>query len=204
MKPRKLATTFCALALLAAPVSLPAQKTAADAAKAREIEAEARARNQEEFQKRSKIIDQLAGTWEGDFKVVQGSPPQEIAAPGTLEARWALDNKWLQSETTFQLPGGAKFHNLSFLGYNSAAKQYRRLLLTTGDSREVVANGTWDEATRTFVFTGTMQNPYSGDSFERRDTFTVVDADHVAYKIDFIFQDKTEIHVVSGTFKRKK
>ena len=28
--------------------------------------------------------------------------------------------------------------------------------------------------------------------------------DQIAYKIDFVFQDKTEIHVIEGTFKRKK
>jgi hypothetical protein len=204
MKTRIQLSALLVLSLLWAPLPAGAQKTAADAARSREVDAEARAKNMAEAQERYKILDRFAGSWAGDFKVVQGSPLKEITAPGTLEAHWALDNKWLQSETNFQLPEGAKFQNLSFFGYNSGAKQYKRFVLTSGDSREVLSTGAWDEASATFVFTGPMINPYSGDTFERRDTFRFLDADQIAYKIDFVFQDKTEIHVIEGTFKRKK
>lgn len=196
---------LCALLALALlPWPAAAQKTAADAARSREADAQERARILEGVQERYKVLERFAGSWAGDFKVVQGSPPKEVAAPGTMEAHWALDNKWLQSETYFTLPEGAKFQNLSFLGYNSGAKQYKRVVLTAGDSREVLSAGTWDEATSTFVFTGPMINPYTGDTFERRDTFKLLDADRIAYKIDFVFQDKTEIHVIEGTFQRRK
>jgi hypothetical protein len=204
MKTRIQLSALLALSLLWSPLPIGAQKTAADAARSREVDAEARAKNLADAQERHKVLDRFAGNWAGDFKVVQGSPPKEVPAPGTLEAHWALDNKWLQSETNFQLPEGAKFQNLSFFGYNSGAKQYKRFVLTSGDSREVLSTGTWDEAAATFVFTGPMINPYSGDTFERRDTFRFLDADQIAYKIDFVFQDKTEIHVIEGTFKRKK
>ena len=204
MKTRIQLSALLVLSLLWAPLPVGAQKTAADAARAREVDAEARAKNLADAQERYKVLDRFAGNWAGDFKVVQGSPLKEVSVPGTLEAHWALDNKWLQSETNFQLPEGAKFQNLSFFGYNSGAKQYKRFVLTSGDSREVLSTGTWDEASATFVFTGPMINPYSGDSFERRDTFRFLDADQIAYKIDFVFQDKTEIHVIEGTFKRKK
>ena len=204
MKTRFQLSALLVLSLLWAPLPVGAQKTAADAARAREVDAEARAKNLADTQERYKVLDRFAGSWSGDFKVVQGSPLKEVPAPGTLEAHWALDNKWLQSETNFQLPEGAKFQNLSFFGYNSGAKQYKRFVLTSGDSREVLSTGTWDEASATFVFTGPMINPYSGDNFERRDTFRFLDADQIAYTIDFVFQDKTEIHVIEGIFKRKK
>lgn len=197
---------LCALLALMTLLSWPAaaQKTAEDATRSREAEAQERARILEAVQERQKVLNRFVGNWAGDFKVVQGSPPKEVPAPGTFAAHWALDDKWLQSETFFQLPEGAKFQNLSFFGYNSGAKQYKRFVLTAGDSREVLSTGTWDEATSTFVFTGPMINPYTGDTFERRDTFKFLDADRIAYKIDFVFQDKTEIHVIEGTFQRKK
>jgi len=197
-------SALLALSLLWAPRPAEAQKTATDAARSREVDAQERAKILAGVQERYKVLDRFAGSWTGDFKVMQGSPLKEVSAPGTMEAHWALDNKWLQSETSFQLPEGAKFQNLSFSGYNSGARQYKRFVLTSGDSREVLSTGTWDEAAGTFVFTGPMINPYTGDTFERRDTFRFLDADQIAYKIDFVFQDKTEIHVIEGAFKRKK
>jgi hypothetical protein len=64
--------------------------------------------------------------------------------------------------------------------------------------------GTWDEATKTFVLQGTMINYFTHDSFERRETLKVLDADQFSYRLDFIFKDKTEINAIEGVFKRKK
>ncbi len=199
---------LCALLALATLVAPPlaAQKTAAEAARARELETEDRKKSLEGIEGRYKTIGQLAGSWEGNFKLVlQGQPPQEVAGTGTMQASWVLGDKWLQNDIVFKLPDGQPSHsNLTFIGFNTGVEKYRRVLLTHSDPREVLQTGTWDEAAKTFVFTGLLSNPFTGDSFDRRDTFKILDADQVAYSLDFVFPDKSEIHVIEGTFKRKK
>jgi hypothetical protein len=49
-----------------------------------------------------------------------------------------------------------------------------------------------------------MINYFTGDSFERRETLKLLDADQFNYRLDFIFKDKTEINAIEGVFKRKK
>ncbi len=205
MKTLKKLCILLALAGVSWPLPAVAQKTSSEAARSDEDEARDRAKAMEALQARYKVIDQFAGNWEGTFKtVLQGMPPREISAPGKMESRWAFDHKWLQGDMTFDLGKDGSFHNTSFLGFNPGSQEYKRVLLTTGDPREVVETGTWDEATRTFVFLATMINYFTGDSFDRRETLKLLGADQFEYRLDFMFQDKTEIHVIEGVFKRKK
>lgn len=193
---------FCLL--LSAPLALSAQKTAGDAARSREVPNEELSPIMKENAAHLQVLDRFLGSWSGEFKVMHGKPPKEATVTGTFEAHRAMDGKWIQSETLFPLPDGQKFENLSFFGYNGGDRQYKRFVLTVGDSREIYSIGTWDEPNATFTFTGTMANPYTRDSFDRRDSFKFLDADQILYKIDFVFADKTEIHVIEGVFKRKK
>lgn len=199
--------TLKTLCLLLALTALPAmaQKTSSEAARSLEDEARDKAKAMEELQARYKVIDQFAGSWEGTFKIVlQGQPPQEISAPGKMETHWAFDRLWLQGDTTFDLGKAGSAYTLSFLGFNPGTQQYKRFLLSKGDPREVLETGTWDEATKTFVFQAPIVNYFTNDSFDRRDTLKLLDADRFEYHLEFVFQDKTTIRAIEGVFKRKK
>jgi hypothetical protein len=199
---------LCFLFVMAAvlwPLPAMAQKTSSEAARSLEDEARDKAKAMEALQARYKVIDQFAGSWEGTFKVVlQGQPPQEISAPGKMETHWAFDHLWLQGETTFDLGKAGTAYSMSFVGFNPGSQQYKRIVLSTGDPREVLEPGTWDEATKTFVFQTSIVSYFTNDSFDRRDTFKVLDADQFEYRLEFIFQDKTEVRAIQGVFKRKK
>lgn len=204
---KTLKTLFFLLALAAVLGTLPAmaQKTSSEAARSLEDEARDKAKAMEELQARYKVIDQFAGSWEGTFKIVlQGQPPQEISAPGKMETHWIFDRLWLQGETTFDLGKAGSAYSMSFLGFNPGSQQYKRIVLSTGDPREVLEAGTWDEATKTFIFQTSIVNYFTKDSFDRRDTLKLLDADRFEYRLEFIFQDKTEVRAIEGVFKRKK
>jgi hypothetical protein len=200
--------TLCFLLALTAalgPSCAMAQKTSDQAARSLEEEARDKAKAMEEIDARYKVIDQFAGNWSGTFKVVaQGMPPKELSVPGTLEAHWAFDHRWVQGEMFFDLGKDGTFRTTNFFGFNPGTHQFKSVSFTTGDPREMVEIGTWDEASKTFVLQGTMINYFTHDSFERRETLKVLDADRFNYRLDFIFQDKTEIRAIEGDFNRKK
>lgn len=195
------------LALAAVLGTLPAmaQKTSSEAARSLEEEARDKARAMEEIEARYKVIELFAGSWTGTFKVVaQGMPPKELSVPATLESQWAFDHKWLQGVMFFDLGKDGSFRTTNFLGFNPGTHQLKSVSFTDGDPREMVEIGTWDEATKTLVFQGTMINYFTKDSFDRRETLKVLDADRFSYSLDFIFKDKTEIRAIDGVFARKK
>lgn len=188
------------------PLPAPAQKTSSEAARSKEDEAKDRAKVMEALQERYKVIGQFAGSWTGTCKaMIQDKPAREVSAPATLEARWGFEQKWLQSDMTLELgKEGGSFYITSFLGFNPGTQQYKRFLLTKGDPRDTLQTGTWDEATKTFVFQAPIINYFTNDSFDRRDTFKVLDADRFHYRLDYIFPDKSEILAIEGVFTRKK
>lgn len=197
-------TTTAALALLTAGPVL-AQRTAEDAARSREQEDKDRARIQQKVQDHHKMLDLLAGSWDGTFTTMaQGTPPTPVTSPGTMENRWDLDHSFLVSEIDFKMRGENRFKTRSYLGYNPGSDQYTRFTMVYGDAREHMAAGTYDPATRTFVFQGVLLNPMTHDPLQRRDTFRVAADGQITYRIDFIFADKTEIKVAEGSFQRKK
>jgi Protein of unknown function (DUF1579) len=203
--------TLCLLLALTAVFgvlgALPAiaQKTSSEAARSLEEEARDKAKAMEEIEAHYKVIDLFAGSWTGTFKVVaQGMPPKELSVPATLESQWAFDHKWLQSVMFFDLGKDGAFRTTNFLGFNPGTHQLKSVSFTDGDPREMVEIGTWDEATKTLVFQGTMINYFTHDSFDRRETLKVLDADRFNYSLDFIFKDKTEIRAIDGVFTRKK
>ena len=103
--------TLCFLLALTALGPLPAmaQKTSSEAARSLEEEARDRAKAMEEIDAKYKVIDLFAGSWSGTFKTVaQGMPPKELSVPGTLEAKWAFDHRWLQGEMFFDLGEDAR------------------------------------------------------------------------------------------------
>lgn len=196
--------TLCFLLALTALPAM-AQKTSSEAARSLEEEARDRAKAMEEIDAKYKVIDLFAGSWTGTFKAVaQGMPPKELSVPATMEAKWAFDHRWLQAEIFFDLGKDGSFRTMNFLGFNPGTHQFKSVSFTTGDPREMVEIGAWDEASKTFVFQGTMINYFTGDSFERRETLKAIDADQFSYRLDFVFKDKTEINAVEGVFKRKK
>lgn len=204
----KIPRELCFLLALTAvlwPLPAVAQTTSSQAARSLEEEARDRAKAMEEIDAKYKVIDLFAGNWAGTFKAVaQGMPPKELSIPGTLEFKWAFDHRWLQGEMFFDLGKDGSFRTMNFLGFNPGTHQFKSVSFTTGDPREMVEIGTWDEAAKAFVFQGTMINYFTGDSFERRETLKVLDADQFNYRLDFIFKDKTEINAIEGVFKRKK
>lgn len=189
-----------AISALLLTLPLAAQQTAK--------EAEQGAANPAEYQKRLKpedkfeILGRFAGTWQGNLKAwLHGSPPREAAVKDTLEAKWILNDRFLDTHFTTEL-GPEVSRGRVTMGYNGATRQFYRIFLADWDPRGTLSTGAYIRSKNALVFQGMEHDPVSGDSFEKRDVFTFVDKDKIFYEQFYSFADGSEIKVIEGHYTR--
>ncbi|HYG62844.1 MAG TPA: DUF1579 family protein [Thermoanaerobaculia bacterium] len=153
-----------------------------------------------------KPLHPLVGKWEATLRGWgHGSPPPEFTFQQTLDTRWVMRNNWLQTDFTTKFPQVPEpFRGIVYRGYNAATENYVAILLSDGDVRETVSKGTWDPAKKTFVFIGPEKDPVTQDTFQRKEIYTLLDADSFKYQLIYVYQDGSESRAAEGTFTRVK
>lgn len=190
--------TFAAALLLALPGA--AQQTSK--------EAEQGAANPADYQKllrpddKFEILNRLAGSWQGTLKVwLHGTPPKEASIKETLEAKWILNDRFLDTQFTVDFGEGIGKGRVT-MGYNAALKQFYRVFLGDWDPRGTLSTGHYIRSRNALVFHGMEHDVASGDSFEKRDVFTFVDKDKIFYEQFYRFADGSEIKSIEGHYTR--
>jgi hypothetical protein len=91
------------------------------------------------------------------------------------------------------------------MGYNGAWRRFSQLFMTDGEPRGPYSKGVYLKAKNALLFTGTEDDPVSGDSYERLDLYTFQDnKDKIGYQLLYRFADGSEMKVVDGTYTRVK
>ncbi len=123
-----------------------------------------------------KKLDQLAGTWNLSIKY-----PQEDSgeSKGTAEFKWAMEGRFLV-ETSRTDMGGMTFEWMGWHGYDNQKKQYVSAWVDNFGSGIDTMAGQYDDANRTLVYTGEVDDPATGGkqtvkwimTLENRNKFT--------------------------------
>lgn len=150
-----------------------------------------------------KILERFVGTWKGDLKaLLHGTPPKEVPMQETLEARWILDGRFLETQFTFQI-NGEKIQGETIMGFNGGNQKFTRLYISAVDVRETFSHGVYIRAKDTLVFRGLEHDPVTGDDFERRDVYLFgPDKNKIGYERIYNMADGSDIKVVEGTYTR--
>lgn len=146
------------------------------------------------------ILGRFVGTWKADFKVlVYGTPPREIGMKETLDAKWILDDRFIEATFDADVNGKGKI----MMGYNGATKKFFRNFFIEWDSRGTFSQGVYIRSKNQLVFRGMEDDPISGDSFEKRDVFTFgPDKEKIFYQEFYIFADGSEVKPIEGYYVR--
>jgi hypothetical protein len=191
------------MAVLLAALPLAAQQTVK--------EAERHAGTPEEYDKilkpaaQHEILGRFVGTWKADLKVLlYGTPPQESWMKDTLETKWILNDRFIETHFAGEFAGGP-IKGRVIMGYNGATKQFYRVYLVDWDSRGTFSEGVWIRSKNALVFHGKEHDPITGDTFQKRDVFTFgEDKDKIQYEQFYVFADGSEIRPVWGHYNRVK
>lgn len=148
------------------------------------------------------ILGRFVGTWEGTFKVMlHGTPPVEATMKDRLEAKWILGDSFIDTEFAGEFNTN-KMKGRVTMGYNGGREHFYRIYLADWDPRGTYSTGQYIRSRNALVFKGPEDDPFTGDSFEKRDSFTFVDKDKIYYEQFYTFADGSEVRVMEGHYIR--
>lgn len=114
------------------------------------------------------------GKWEGKITMwmTPGAPPTE--SKGTAVNRMILGNRYQESKFTGTFMG-KPFEGQSIVGYDNAKKKYISSWVDNMGTGLMVAEGTWDAASKAITFHGSFVDPATGKECKMREIMTFID-----------------------------
>lgn len=118
---------------------------------------------------------------EGDF-VADGvsycaPAPEPVTFTGTQSSRMILGGRFLQSDYEGEMMG-IPYEGLALIGYDNVKKQFNSLWADSMTTFWMTSQGSADSSLRVFSFTGSYDDPVTGQTTTMRQVTTVIDDDH--------------------------
>ena len=127
------------------------------------------------------VLKAFEGTWAytGSFWMTPDAPAETMT--GTAECKMAYGDRFLKQKITGPWMGET-FNGLGFIGYDNVKEAYVSTWLDNMGTGIMQVYGTYDNATKTLEFKGTMSCPMTGEKEHYyRSEWAVVDEDHSTY-----------------------
>lgn len=149
-----------------------------------------------------KPLELLLGDWEGEVELwfTPGKPPMTFKGS---KKRESLFGKRFVMEHVDANSDMGPFHGLAIMGYNNLEKRYEAFWIDDGGTQMTTTVGTYDAATKTFIFTGDEVD-MSGKKVTHRMTINCSNADKQIIEGFKPGRDGKEFKTYEGTFTRKK
>ena len=132
-----------------------------------------------------KLLAELVGTWDYTTKMwmAPGAPPMETKGKAVREA--VLGGRYFIAHASgpMEMPGADgkmqnfEFKGMSVDGYDNVKQKFVSTWIDNMGTGIMISEGTYDPASKTFTYHGTMEM-VPGMKSEMRETIKVVDADH--------------------------
>lgn len=126
-----------------------------------------------------KVLDARQGKWNVAIKMFEpgASAPQE--SQGTCECKWILGGRFIQETAKGQWMG-QPFEGIGTIGYDNLKDKYVSTWVDNMGTGVMVAEGTYDAATKTFTFGGECPDVMAGKHTPFRSVEKMTDAEHIS------------------------
>ena len=153
-----------------------------------------------------KVLDVLVGDWQGSVKMWMDPNAAPMESKGTIHREWVLDNHFVHEEVKGDAmqPGGAPFHAMGIIGYNTIDKRYECGWVENMATWITVTDGTYDAAKKTFTFSGEGPNGMTGLRQQQRMVLDCSNSDRQVITGWTLASDGAEVKSFEGTFERVK
>ncbi|MBA3609450.1 MAG: DUF1579 domain-containing protein [Chthoniobacterales bacterium] len=157
-----------------------------------------------------KMLEDMAGTW--DYTVTMwmdpSAPPQK--STGTAVRKAIMGGRYYTGDYTgkMEMPGPdgkmkeMSFKGMSLEGYDNAKKKFVSIWLDNMSTGIMMAEGTYDAATKTFTYHGEFEM-MPGVTTKVREVIKVVDKDHHTFEW-YENRGGKEVKTMEINYTRKK
>ena len=137
--------------------------------------------------------------WEGEWDAFIKAGGSE--SKGAVSSKVALNGLWLLDSLKADL-GGMSFEGRGATSYDAAKKKYVNVWIDSMSTSPMISEGTYDKATKTLKFVGTMPLP-DGTSMKVSQTTVTKDADTRLFTLMGAGPDGKEMEMIQVTYKRR-
>ncbi|MGY1530814.1 DUF1579 domain-containing protein [Luteimonas sp. A649] len=151
----------------------------------------------------AQLAEHFAGSWDVAMSIWMEPDAPPVSQRGTATISPVLGGRQLRQDFkgTFM---GAPFEGTGMSGYDNVRERYTSSWTDNMSTSHMLTDGDYDEATRTYTFTGEMADPmHPGTMIPVRETVRVVDADHHVMEM-FEPKDGKEVRTMQLEYTRVK
>ena len=109
-----------------------------------------------------KFLERMLGTWDYELQFtmagMSGMPPEK----GTTEAKWLVEGRWLQAESTGTMMG-MPMKSFTTIGYDNFKQSYRVSMLNSVDTAMLISEGDLTQKKDVLITYGTLDEYLTGE-----------------------------------------
>ena len=150
-----------------------------------------------------KALNPMVGTFDVKLKFwpAAGAPAQESTGKSVNE--WVLGGRWVQQrfDGTFM---SAPFNGIGYTGYDNVKQTYVGTWMDSMSTSMMTSSGGPDASGKTWMFSGTVMDPMSGEPSEVDSKLTIADNDHHTMEMTGPGPDGRMYKMMEISYSRKK
>lgn len=147
------------------------------------------------------MLAKSVGEWKTEMKMWMDPTQPPVTSEGTAICETLFDGRYFQTkhQATFM---GMPFSGVDLSGYDNVKKKFFSTWIDNMGTGVMYLEGTYDEATQSTTFTGTMMDPM-GKEVQVREVFKHIDDDNMSFEM-FNTMDGKEFKSMEMKLIRKK
>lgn len=128
------------------------------------------------------MMAKAVGEWKSKNTFWMDPASEPMVSEGTATFEMILGGRYLKSTHKGEAMG-MPMEGINIQCYDNATKEFTATWIDNMGTGISVSKGTYDEATKTINFTGTMVDPMSGKVLDYRQTIQLLDDNHQVVEI---------------------
>ena len=150
-----------------------------------------------------KLLEDKVGKWNMTVKMAETPMGPASESPATSEMKWILDGRFIQDDTHGSF-GGMPFTGLGLGGYDNMKKKYVSIWMDSMGTGVMSTEGTYDAKSKTFTYTGEMQDPMQMKMVPVKMVEKVTDKDNWSMTMFTTGPGGKDIQMMEILYKRAK
>lgn len=129
-----------------------------------------------------KLMAKSVGTWNGNITMWMkpGAPPMN--STGVMTNTMLMGGRYLQGTNTGNFMG-QPYEGINMTGYDNAKKMFVSSYIDNMGTGMMYMTGSWDAASNSIQFSGTMVDPMSGKDIPVREVLKFVDDNNQVFEM---------------------
>ena len=148
------------------------------------------------------LLSKGAGEWTSDIKMWMDPSQPPTESSGVSEIKSILGGRYFEGTHTSDF-NGMEMHGREISGYDNAKKKFFSTWIDNFGTGVMYLEGTYDEGTQTFTYTGNSVDPMTGQDVPVKETIKRIDDDHHHMEM-FMTNNGEEFKTMEIDFTRKK